>query len=161
MKPDTTEIRASRDPRVRVQVGELSVTLTVPEALTLRDEITSALKPAMESDAATLVLLAVSDFYHVPVAAMTGPGRPEAVVCARQVAMYLLRRVCGLSQNVVGDAMGGRDHGTVLHAERAVETRMSTYPTTWGVDVETLARQIAQAGRHSSFVIRHSAGRPA
>lgn len=142
---------ASHDSRVRVQFCGTTATLTVPEALALRDEITAALKPNMDRDAASLVLMAVSDFYHVPVAAMTGPGRPEAVVCARQVAMYLLRLICGLSQESVGRALGGRDHATVHYAVRTVQDRMKTYPDTWGVDVQTLTRQIAQCGRFCSI----------
>jgi chromosomal replication initiator protein len=40
--------------------------------------------------------------------------------------MYLARRHTKASLNEIGDAFGGRDHGTVLHACRAVSQRMTT-----------------------------------
>jgi chromosomal replication initiator protein len=42
------------------------------------------------------------------------------------VAMYLSRRLTTASLNEIGDAFGGRDHGTVLHANRTIETKMKT-----------------------------------
>jgi chromosomal replication initiator protein len=40
------------------------------------------------------------------------------------VAMYLSRRLTTASLNEIGDAFGGRDHGTVLHAHRLVKRRI-------------------------------------
>ena len=38
--------------------------------------------------------------------------------------MYLARQMTGSSLNIIGEAFGGRDHGTVLHAWRLVRDRM-------------------------------------
>jgi chromosomal replication initiator protein len=38
--------------------------------------------------------------------------------------MYLSRRLTSASLNEIGEAFGGRDHGTVLHANRVIEQRM-------------------------------------
>ena len=40
------------------------------------------------------------------------------------VAMYLSRRLTSYSLNEIGDAFGGRDHGTVLHAARSIDDKM-------------------------------------
>ena len=44
----------------------------------------------------------------------------------RQVAMYLARQLTESSLSTIGYAFGGRDHGTVLHACRAMTDRMET-----------------------------------
>jgi chromosomal replication initiator protein len=40
--------------------------------------------------------------------------------------MYLSRRLTTASLNEIGDAFGGRDHGTVLHANRTIEEKMKS-----------------------------------
>ena len=55
---------------------------------------------------------------------MASKRRPENIAFPRQVAMYLARQMTGSSLNVIGEAFGGRDHGTVLHACRLVKDRM-------------------------------------
>jgi chromosomal replication initiator protein len=51
--------------------------------------------------------------------------RPASIAFPRQVAMYLARELTKASLNEIGDAFGGRDHGTVLHACKLVKRRMS------------------------------------
>ena len=55
---------------------------------------------------------------------MTSRRRPENIAFPRQVAMFLSRELTGKSLNSIGEAFGGRDHGTVLHACRLVRDRM-------------------------------------
>jgi len=55
---------------------------------------------------------------------MASKRRPENIVFPRQIAMYLARQLTRSSLNVIGEAFGGRDHGTVLHACRLVKDRM-------------------------------------
>ena len=56
---------------------------------------------------------------------MTSKRRPANIAFPRQVAMYLARELTKCSLNEIGDAFGGRDHGTVLHAHRLVKKRIS------------------------------------
>ena len=51
--------------------------------------------------------------------------RPASIAFPRQVAMYLARELTKASLNEIGDAFGGRDHGTVLHACKLVKRRMT------------------------------------
>ncbi|HTH47259.1 MAG TPA: chromosomal replication initiator protein DnaA [Candidatus Limnocylindria bacterium] len=66
----------------------------------------------------------VAEHYDIRLADMTSKRRPENIAFPRQVAMFLSRQLTESSLSVIGDAFGGRDHGTVLHACRAVKDRM-------------------------------------
>jgi chromosomal replication initiator protein len=59
---------------------------------------------------------------------MTSRRRPENIAFPRQVAMFLSRQMTESSLNAIGEAFGGRDHGTVLHACRLVKGRMEVDP---------------------------------
>src|SRR5678809_863424 len=66
----------------------------------------------------------VAEHYDIRLADMTSKRRPENIAFPRQVAMYLARQMTESSLNTIGEAFGGRDHGTVLHACRLVKDRM-------------------------------------
>lgn len=66
----------------------------------------------------------VAEYYDVRLADMTSKRRPANIAFPRQVAMYLARELTKTSLSEIGDAFGGRDHGTVLHAHRLVKDRM-------------------------------------
>ena len=66
----------------------------------------------------------VAEQFDVRVADMTSKRRPANIAFPRQVAMYLARELTKASLNEIGDAFGGRDHGTVLHACKLVKKRM-------------------------------------
>lgn len=66
----------------------------------------------------------VAEHYDIRLQDMTSKRRPENIAFPRQVAMFLSRQLTESSLSVIGDAFGGRDHGTVLHACRAVKDRM-------------------------------------
>jgi chromosomal replication initiator protein len=66
----------------------------------------------------------VAEHYDIRLADMSSKRRPEHIAFPRQVAMYLARILTESSLNTIGEAFGGRDHGTVLHACRLVKDRM-------------------------------------
>lgn len=66
----------------------------------------------------------VAEHYDIRLADMTSKRRPENIAFPRQVAMFLSRQMTESSLSSIGDAFGGRDHGTVLHACRLVKDRM-------------------------------------
>jgi chromosomal replication initiator protein len=67
----------------------------------------------------------VAEHFDVRLADMTSKRRPANIAFPRQVAMYLARELTKASLNEIGDAFGGRDHGTVLHACKLVKRRMT------------------------------------
>jgi chromosomal replication initiator protein len=66
----------------------------------------------------------VAEHYDVRLADMTSKRRPANIAFPRQIAMYLARELTKTSLTEIGEAFGGRDHGTVLHAHRLVKDRM-------------------------------------
>ena len=66
----------------------------------------------------------VAEHFDIRLADMTSKRRPENIAFPRQIAMFLSRQMTENSLNTIGEAFGGRDHGTVLHACRLVKDRM-------------------------------------
>lgn len=75
--------------------------------------------------------------HGLPAAALAGSGRSRGVVQARNLAMYLARRLTGSSFGAIGVAFGGRDHTTVLRGVRAIENQLAT-DATFAADIEGL-----------------------
>ncbi|NNC89816.1 MAG: chromosomal replication initiator protein DnaA [Akkermansiaceae bacterium] len=68
----------------------------------------------------------VAEYFDIRLADMTSRRRPANIAFPRQIAMYLSRKLTGGSLVEIGEAFGGRDHGTVIHACKKVEQMMST-----------------------------------
>ena len=66
----------------------------------------------------------MAEHFDVRLADMTSKRRPANIAFPRQIAMYLARELTKASLNEIGEAFGGRDHGTVLHACKLVKKRM-------------------------------------
>lgn len=62
----------------------------------------------------------VADYYKIKVADMHSKKRTRAIARPRQVAMWLAKDLTPLSLPAIGEAFGGRDHTTVLHACRTI-----------------------------------------
>ena len=67
-----------------------------------------------------LIQKTVSDFYKIKVADMYSQKRTRAIARPRQVAMWLTRELTPHSLPEIGEAFGGRDHTTVMHACRTI-----------------------------------------
>ncbi len=61
------------------------------------------------------ILNAVAEHYHIPVDDLRGKQRNSQIVVPRHIAMYLMRQETEASLLEIGQALGGRDHSTVLH----------------------------------------------
>lgn len=70
----------------------------------------------------------VSEFFDLRLADMTSRRRPSNIAFPRQIAMYLSRKMTPCSLMEIGEAFGGRDHGTVIYAVRKVQQRMECEP---------------------------------
>lgn len=66
----------------------------------------------------------VTDYYKIRFSELIGRRRTSAIVFPRQVAMYISRTLTSDPLKSIGDAFGGRDHGTVIHACKQVENMM-------------------------------------
>src|SRR5437764_6608456 len=88
------------------------------------------LKDILQEEARTSITIEqiqrrVAEHFDVRLADMTSKRRPASIAFPRQVAMYLARELTKSSLNEIGDAFGGRDHGTVMHACKLVKRRMN------------------------------------
>ncbi len=85
----------------------------------------------------------VAEHFDIRLADMTSKRRPENIAFPRQVAMFLSRQMTESSLSSIGEAFGGRDHGTVLHACRLVKDRMEVDANVRQV-VSYLEKQLAR-----------------
>ena len=68
----------------------------------------------------------VAQEFKIRVADINGRRRPANIAHPRQVAMYLARKHTQSSLQDIGAAFGGRDHGTVIHAAKTIEEKLSS-----------------------------------
>jgi chromosomal replication initiator protein len=88
-----------------------------------------------------LIQKTVSDYYKIKVADMYSQKRTRAIARPRQVAMWLARDLTPHSLPEIGDAFGGRDHTTVLHACRTI-TDLRSKETQLNHDLLVLSQTI-------------------
>ena len=70
----------------------------------------------------------VAEHFDIRLADMTSKRRQASIAYPRQVAMYLSREMTPSTLIEIGDAFGGKDHGTVIHACKLVKKRMEEDP---------------------------------
>jgi chromosomal replication initiator protein len=134
LAPDVLEFLAQR---VRTNVRRLEGALmrvasfaSLSGQQVSRETVEQLLRDILQEEAKRTVTIdqiqkKVAEHFDVRLADMTSKRRPATIAFPRQVAMYLARRHTKASLNEIGDAFGGRDHGTVLHACKAVSQRMT------------------------------------
>ncbi|BCJ38874.1 chromosomal replication initiator protein DnaA [Actinocatenispora thailandica] len=99
----------------------------------LRDLIPDGAGPEINSEQ---IMELTCDYFGVSIDDLRGHSRSRVLVNARQVAMYLCRELTDLSLPRIGQAFGGRDHTTVMHADRKIRRQMA--------ERRTLYNQIAE-----------------
>ena len=65
-----------------------------------------------------------ASYFGVTLDDLTGSSRSRTLVTARQIAMYLCRELTEMSLPRIGQSFGGRDHTTVMHADRKIRSQM-------------------------------------
>ncbi|RAJ66531.1 chromosomal replication initiator protein [Streptomyces sp. Amel2xB2] len=74
---------------------------------------------------APAIMAATADYFGLTVDDLCGSSRSRVLVTARQIAMYLCRELTDLSLPKIGSQFGGRDHTTVMHADRKIRALMA------------------------------------
>ncbi|GGJ15164.1 chromosomal replication initiator protein DnaA [Streptomyces brasiliensis] len=74
---------------------------------------------------ATAIMASTADYFGLTVDDLCGTSRGRQLVTARQIAMYLCRELTDLSLPKIGAQFGGRDHTTVMHADRKIRALMA------------------------------------
>ena len=91
----------------------------------LRDLLREEMEKQITIDA---IQKTVAEHFELRLADMTSRRRPINVAYPRQLAMYLSRQHTRLSLMEIGEAFGGRDHGTVIHACKKIKQSMDQDP---------------------------------
>lgn len=71
-----------------------------------------------------LILKVASDFFQIKISDLKSDKKQRSVAAPRQAVMYMARQLTGLSTTEIGQNLGGRDHSTVIHAVKKVESKM-------------------------------------
>ncbi|HEX2700352.1 MAG TPA: chromosomal replication initiator protein DnaA [Acidimicrobiales bacterium] len=88
-----------------------------------------------------LVIQLASELSGFSVDDLKGPNRSRPLVQARQIAMYVLRQLTDYSYPAIANSFGGRDHTTVIHAVKKIESLMPARAKVYQ-DVEQLTRRV-------------------
>ena len=116
----TTNIRELEGALIRVTAfASLS---GMPLSVELAGHVLKDIIPS--GDAGTIsagtIMTETADYFRISVDDLCGTSRSRTLVNARQIAMYLCRELTDLSLPKIGQEFGGRDHTTVMHAERKI-----------------------------------------
>ncbi|HST72584.1 MAG TPA: chromosomal replication initiator protein DnaA [Kocuria rosea] len=121
----STNIRELVGALIRVtafaSLNKQAVDLPLAE-LVLKDLITD--DGAQEITAAS-ILAQTAVYFDITLEELKSKSRTRTLVTARQIAMYLLRELTDMSLPKIGQELGGRDHTTVMHADRKIRTLMA------------------------------------
>ena len=101
------------------QVDEESVGRAVRDMLKRSNEYVPSPK---------VIISYICSYYNIDEETLRGQSRSRDVVAARQLAMYLIRRMHATSLDGIGKEFGNRDHSTILHSRDKVEKQMQTDP---------------------------------
>jgi chromosomal replication initiator protein len=138
---------------VRDNIRELEGALTQVVAFARHNEepLTRELAEKVLADAVSktrprpitpeLVIQAASELSGFSVEELKGPSRSRPLVQARQTAMYVLRQLTDHSYPAIAEAFGGRDHTTVIHAVKKIESLMPERAKVYQ-DVQQLSRRL-------------------
>jgi chromosomal replication initiator protein len=92
------------------------------------------------------IMAQTADYFGLTIEDLSGSSRSRVLVTARQIAMYLCRELTDLSLPKIGQAFGGRDHTTVMHANRKVRELMTERRSIYN-QVTELTNRIKQQHR--------------
>ncbi len=111
--------------------------------IVLRDLIPDSHAPEIT---APTIMGVTSEFFDVTLDDLCGPGKTKALATARQIAMYLCRELTDMSLPKIGQTFGGRDHTTVMHADKKIRKEMAERRRIYD-QVQELTSRIKQRAR--------------
>ena len=141
-----TNIRELEGALIRVtafaSLNRQPVDLTLTE-IVLKDLIPEGGEPEIT---APVIIAQTSAYFGISIDDLCGSSRSRALVTGRQIAMYLCRELTDLSLPKIGQQFGGRDHTTVMHADKKIRTQMAERRSTYN-QVTELTNRIKQQAR--------------
>ncbi len=142
----STNIRELEGALIRVtafaNLNRQQVDLALAE-IVLKDLITD--DDTAEITAATIITQ-TANYFGLTIDDLCGSSRSRVLVTARQIAMYLCRELTDMSLPKIGQQFGGRDHTTVMHANRKIRELMAERRSIYN-QVTELTNRIKQQHR--------------
>ncbi|HEY6795443.1 MAG TPA: chromosomal replication initiator protein DnaA [Kineosporiaceae bacterium] len=116
--------------------------------LSLAEIVLKDLIPADDTPEITTatIMAQTAAYFGLTIEDLCGSSRSRVLVNARQIAMYLCRELTDLSLPKIGQQFGGRDHTTVIHADRKIRTLMAERRSIYN-QVTELTNRIRQTAR--------------
>ena len=99
----------------------------------------------------SMIMAQTASYFDITIEDLCGGSRTQQLVNARQIAMYLCRELTDLSLPKIGQQFGGRDHTTVMHADRKIRTQMGEKRSTFNQVTELTNRIKQQASQRCSL----------
>ncbi|GAB3492904.1 chromosomal replication initiator protein DnaA [Nocardiopsis coralliicola] len=96
---------------------------------------------------ASAIMAQTASYFGLTTEDLCGTSRSRVLVTARQIAMYLCRELTDLSLPKIGQQFGGRDHTTVMHADRKIRSLMAERRSIYN-QVTELTNRIKQESRN-------------
>jgi chromosomal replication initiator protein len=93
-----------------------------------------------------IIMAVIAEYFEITLEELCGPGKTKALAQARQIAMYLCRELTDLSLPRIGQIFGGRDHTTVMHADKKIRKELTEQRRTFE-QVQELTSRIKQRAR--------------
>jgi len=93
-----------------------------------------------------IIMAQTASYFSLSIDDLCGTSRSRVLVNARQIAMYLCREMTELSLPKIGQAFGGRDHTTVMHADRKIRQLMAERRSIYN-QVTELTNRIKQTSK--------------
>lgn len=141
-----TNIRELEGALIRVtafaSLNRQPVDMTLAE-IVLKDLIPTDVTPSIT---AATIMAQTAAYFSLSVDDLCGTSRSRVLVNARQIAMYLCRELTELSLPKIGQTFGGRDHTTVMHADRKIRELMAERRSIYN-QVNELTSRIKQQGK--------------
>ena len=139
----TDNIRTLEGALIRI-VAHHSLT-SRPLDLELAADVLEEIHPALERSSLTIaeIQAAVASYYELPEAELVSAARAARIAWPRQVAIHLARELTDASLHEIGDAFGGRNHATVLHACKRVGERTTASPES-STELRELTQQLRE-----------------
>jgi chromosomal replication initiator protein len=124
----TDNVRALEGALIRVVAHHSLTGHPIDAALTAK--VLDGMYPVTHADSLSIgsIQAAVASYYELSVAELTSPARAARIVWPRQLAIHLARELTAASLHTIGDAFGGRNHATVLHACKRVSEKLMHSP---------------------------------
>ncbi|MHB8510771.1 MAG: chromosomal replication initiator protein DnaA [Actinomycetota bacterium] len=118
-----------------------------PVTLELANEVLRPLLPLESANdiAVDAIIAETASYFTINKDDLLGPSRSRHLVHARQIAMYLCRELTPLSLPKIGEAFGGRDHTTVMHAQSKIRRWLGEKRPVYA-QVQELTARIRQRG---------------